>query len=710
METKKAAPLPLPVALSIPSLRSASTSGEAYEHERVRASAGNKISSSGGGGSLNFSMEALQFAVRKDWSICSFSREAKEQFYPVLGVSTPNPHAKINLRTMLGGLESVWLNDIPEAVPAVFASDRVFLPWDVSRKAHGMGWSLFALQCQKDLYTITLMPAMCPSGEAKLAENSISFDGETLQELLRELFLRTQQQEARFQFFVRHLPGAHFKQDIFHRFTLINAALEELLGSEWVGELSDGAEWLDWIHPNDRAEVVRNLKRCETANLPSSCRFRLLLPDGDRVLHLMELRIPVRGIDGRLNGYEGLWLDFTREELAQQHLQHSSWKDSLAQISGSLSHDFNNMLAGLVSLSELLMMDVQESDPLYEIASLIKNTTNQTKDLSGRIISLNREERGRPQLCNLSDLVLDQLDLIRIVLPKDARIELAIPDEKFPVRMDTVSMRRILVNFATNARDVLEYKGTVRLKMRKIDFAKYNSACLVSNQCKREGEAVEFVFEDNGPGIPPEIISRIFGAYFSTKDCTTTSGSGLGLYCLTEFARDNYFDYGVRTRLGRGTEMVLIFPLVGESEDPPMIEEREEMLDLIHYFKEPPVAFYGTPNAATNAVLAGLERRGVKVCEIADEVDLRDWAGQQDSGQRTLLMAFSYNEHKKARLIAESFEPNTCGLQAILSLQGLNPERFSYFIGDKFDHLMMANAKPSITINKILNHLSTALK
>lgn len=652
-------------------------------------------------------MEALQFAVRTDWSIVSLSKEAREQFFAEVGGVAPEALPETNLRALLGRTESAWLDALPEGLPAVLQADRIFLPWDVSRHAQGMGWSLFALQCGDDLFSLTLTPTMCPGGEAKLAENPLSFDGASMQEVLRELFLRTQQQEARFQFFVRHLPGAHFKQDSAHRFTLINSALEELLGGDPVQELGDGGEWIDWVHPSDRQEVWGNLERCKGANLPTSCRFRLLLPDGDRVLHLMELRIPVRGIDGSLNGYEGLWLDLTREELAQQQLQHSAWKDSLAQISGSLSHDFNNMLAGLVSLSELLMMDLEESDEHYEIASLIKSTTNQAKDLSGRIISLNREERGKPDLRNLAELVRDQLDLIRIVLPKDATIDLSIPDEEFPVRVDTVSMRRILVNFATNARDVLDYKGRIKLKMRKIDFADYDTSCLVSSQCKREGEAVEFVFEDDGPGIPPEIVSRIFGAYFSTKDCSTSSGSGLGLYCLTQFARENHFDYGVRTRLGEGTEMILIFPLVGETEVAPMSESEEEP-DLANVFEEPPVALYGVSNAATNAVWAGLERRGVEVNALSNEAELRRWLSEETDAPRTLLMAFAYHDHRAARRMCESIDLSVPGLQTILSLQGLNPEHFSDLIGEKFDALMMANAKPSASVSKILKHLKTA--
>ena len=652
--------------------------------------------------SLRFSMEALQFAIRVDWQVVSFSKEAKEQFFESLDGTTGSGEATVNLRALLIQTEPAWAKILPGEVFQVLKQDRIFLPWDVERERLGMGWSMYVLECGAGLFSVTLAPVMCPGGEAKLAENSLSLDGANLQAVLRELFLRTKQQESRFQYFVRHLPGAHFQQDPQCRFTLIKSALEELLGGESVHELEAGVEWLDWVHPSDRAEVSANLARCNEAHLPTSCRFRLLLPHGDKVLHLMELRIPVRGIDGSLGGFEGLWLDLTREELAQEQLQHSAWKDSLAQISGSLSHDFNNLLSGLVSLSELLLMDVEESDELYQTASLIKDTTLQARELSGRIISLNREERGRPDLQDLSALVAEQLDLINILLPQDATLDLQIPDEEFAVRVDAVSMRRILVNFAVNARDVLDCKGKVTLKMRTVDLAAYDASCLVSSECERVGPGVEFVFQDDGPGIPAESVGRIFGAYFSTKDGTTSSGSGLGLYCLTQFARENHFDYGVRTQVGEGTEMVLLFPLVGEEAD----ECFESEADLPQRFNEPPVAIYGSQNAATNAVVAGLCRRGVEIEEFDNVSDLENWLAACGDEPRTVLMAFAYHEQGKARRICESLELKSNNLQAILSLQGLNPVHFSDLLEDTFDQLLMSNSQPSDCVNAIIAHLS----
>ena len=69
-------------------------------------------------------------------------------------------------------------------------------------------------------------------------------------------------------------------------------------------------------------------------------------------------------------------------------------------------------------------------------------------------------------------------------------------------------------------------------------------------------------------------------------------------------------------------------------------------------------------------------------------------------------MAFAYHEQGKARRICESLELKSNNLQAILSLQGLNPVHFSDLLEDTFDQLLMSNSQPSDCVNAIIAHLS----
>ncbi|MDV7392783.1 hypothetical protein RZS08_15550, partial [Arthrospira platensis SPKY1] len=110
------------------------------------------------------------------------------------------------------------------------------------------------------------------------------------------------------------------------------------------------------------------------------------------------------------------------------------------------------------------------------------------------------------------------------------------------------------------------------------------------------------------------------------------------------------------------------------------------------------------------AILAGLKRQGIEICELSDETDLKNWLKKRNQPARSLLMAFAYNDHKKVRRICESVNLEAPGLQTILSLQGLNPEHFSDLIGKKFDSLIMPNAKTSATLKNILTHLSSHAK
>lgn len=650
---------------------------------------------------LEYSTEVLQFSLAQDWEIKKYSKLAAEQFF-----AASMHRIGSNLRECLLEMNSSWESSLLQDLSELAAQEhQLFLPWKRTQ-THGMGWGVYLLQVEHT-YQLSLVPMMCPSGSASLAEESLSMEVGSVRRAMRQLFLRTQQQESRFRYFVRHLPGAHFTQDADLRFTMINSALENLMGGSCAARLQQPGEWLNWVHPSDRDEVLRNLKRCEGANLPISYRFRILIPGSDRVVHLMELRIPVRGIDGELSGFEGLWLDLTREELAQQRLQHAEWKQSLAQVSGSLSHDFNNLLGGLCGMSELVLSSIDESDSNHELITIINNAAQQAKDLIGRIIKLNREERGQVGLHDLCEILRQQQELVRIVLPKDATLELDFPADEMPVRVDPVAIRRIVLNFATNARDVLEQKGAVRMAVKRVELSQYDRSHLISAHCPSHGPAVEFVFKDNGCGIDSELIGRIFGAYFSTKGCSSDSGSGLGLYCLTQFARENGFDYGVRSRLGEGTEMVLLLPLAFN------LEGEEMMVDVpgniaLDLREQVSVALYGSENTAVNGVLAALEKRGVGVRLLASEAELFAWLEQGGTAHRALLMSFAYDERATASDLCELMDLNGEGLLPILSLQGLDPDLFSHLIGSKFDSLLMANSEPSACVSQIIDHLLSA--
>lgn len=505
-----------------------------------------------------FTMEPLLFVLDGSCGILNCSDSVLRAFSlsreQIIGAAFP---------ALLLSLRPEWSSSLPER-SAMLLKGGYYIPWGNSPSG-SIGWNVCALPIDPDsnyATSLTFVPGPAPEMVTRVMEEGISG---SVGMALHELFQRAQQVDARYRGFLRLLPGVSFVQDLDLRFNYRSSELRVLLGGGDYNSL-ESCDWKDWLSPEDREGFERSLERCVVSQHPVSVRFRLNLPKKKKTLYLMEIRFPVRSVDGKLCGFEGLWLDLTPQKIAEKRLQEAAWKESLNEVSGSLTHDFNNILTGIINLADLMRPDYANSrnDGSATNIDLIWESAKRAKGIVQRIVSLNRTQSGTVELLELCDVVKYEYDLIRIVLPQRIKFTVNLPDAEIPVRIDRVVLSRILLNFATNARDAIADKGEVKLSARLVHFKDYARDDLFSSLCPYVGRGVELIFSDTGKGIDPQNIDRIFCPYFSTKDCE--SGTGLGLSSLSRYAMDNGFDFGVRSVVGRGTEMLLLLPF--DEQDP----------------------------------------------------------------------------------------------------------------------------------------------
>lgn len=503
----------------------------------------------------NFNLETLHFIVDSGLGVLNCSESVQRVFRTdldaILGA---------NFRDFLVEFHSDWIAKLPH-YPNEILRGGYHLPW-ASFEQENVGWNVSSVAIDpdaKDVFAIVFVPGPAPEMLSHATEEGIT---RSMAQSLQKLFHRVQQSDARFHAFMRLLPGVAFIQNPDLAFSYKGSELQSLLGDEDFHSL-ERVSWIDWIHPDDGVAFKVFIQRFEQARKPMSIRFRLVLPSASKTLHLMEIRYPVRSVDGNISGYEGLWLDLTPQELAEKRMQEAAWKESLNEVSSSLTHDFNNILTGIINLADLMRPEYNREQPAGVLSNMdiLWESAKRAKDIVQRIVSLNRTQCGTVELADLTELLRHEYELIRIVLPQDIQLSMELPEEEMPVRIDKVVLCRILLNFATNARDAIERKGQVIVGLRRVDFASYNRDDLFSSICPVEGDGVELIFSDSGHGIEAQNLDRIFCPYFSTKVGNRNSGSGLGLSSISRYAKENGFDFGVRSILGEGTEMILLMPL-----------------------------------------------------------------------------------------------------------------------------------------------------
>ena len=491
------------------------------------------------------------FVIERAGSIVNVS----ESVLRIASMGQDSIHGK-HFREFLLELNPEWSQILPGAVIG-FLDSRIFLPWH-DLNASGMGWMVHALRVGEDrgaFITISCIPGLAPEMSSRVSEGALS---ESVVETLHNMFMHAQQSEIRFRKFLKVLPGISFLQQSDLSFSRVNTELKFLLGEAAFNQL-EHQSWTDWIHPESLQLFYDAISQCQTIRHPVSSKLRLVLPD-QKTLYLMDIRYPVVGLSGRISSYEVLWIDLTRQRTAEKRLHEAAWKDSLAEVSASLTHDFNNLIGGIVNLSRMVQESLV-SCPMQALSDikLITDGATKAQHLVQQVVSLNKNKTGCIELFDIRSFLEHEYDILRIVLPQRIRFDLALPDESMLVRMDKVALSRTIVNFATNARDAIGKKGKVTLQLNLVSLKDYPRDHIFTSMTSCEGRAAEIVFSDDGSGISEADINQIFSPYFTTKG--DQKGTGMGLASLYRYAEDNCFDFGVRSTLGKGAQMYLLLPL-----------------------------------------------------------------------------------------------------------------------------------------------------
>lgn len=325
----------------------------------------------------------------------------------------------------------------------------------------------------------------------------------------RPLILRLKQAESRLETYLHHFPGVLFSQRPDGSFAFVSPKMEEWIGdaSKRLNRSTSGLREL--IAPEDREKALSTISENSPLGKPYSLQYRILNPESRALIYVYDIRLPIVLSNGTHLQDEGIWIDVTRQAVAENRISHSLWKENLASITSGLVHDFSNSMAGIFSLSELYHAEMEPDHPRQEGMGQIKSHAMRAQKLVRRIVDMNRDIAADASYHNLETLIRDYEDIISIILPKSTQLDFQFPDEELLVYLDEVAFRQALTHFVTNTRDALPSGGTFGIHVDSIPGG------------------FEIHIWDDGAGIPDSEKTRIFEPFYSTKDPDTAAGFGL---------------------------------------------------------------------------------------------------------------------------------------------------------------------------------------
>jgi PAS domain S-box-containing protein len=256
---------------------------------------------------------------------------------------------------------------------------------------------------------------------------------------------------------------------------------------------------------------------------------------------------PIRSDAGELIGYAKITRDITerkqsQEKLAevQKQLAESQKLEALGQLTGGVSHDFNNLLMIIAGNIHTIKKEIT-SDKSVRALQSIEAASQRAASLTRQLLSFARRQSVQPQSLALAERLTAMTDMLKSGLGSMVTLRIDAAPDVGSIMVDPGEFETALVNLVVNARDAMPDGGSVVITTRN------------------NKNVVEVSVEDTGVGIPQDILDKVFDPFFTTKP--VGKGTGLGLSQVHGFTHQAGGTISIKSKLGEGTRITMSLPL-----------------------------------------------------------------------------------------------------------------------------------------------------
>ena len=233
-------------------------------------------------------------------------------------------------------------------------------------------------------------------------------------------------------------------------------------------------------------------------------------------------------------------------EATEEKLVQSQKMDALGQLSGGIAHDFNNLLTSIIASLELLTDSALKGDAgaIATFAKTAMNSARRAAALTHRLLAFARRQPLDSRAVDINARITSLEELLRRTIGEQIALDVALDPAAAIATVDANQLENTILNLVVNARDALPGGGNIRIGTRVSETAP---------------GFVELFVQDDGIGIPGELLEQVFEPFFTTKPIG--QGTGLGLSMTYGFARQSGGDARIASTPGVGTTVSLLLPM-----------------------------------------------------------------------------------------------------------------------------------------------------
>lgn len=339
-------------------------------------------------------------------------------------------------------------------------------------------------------------------------------------------------------------------------------------GREVMDELR---EVLSAAERREHAEMLEAMRAAESA----SARLRLvvvlagLLLLGVGALLVMTVRNAMAELrasrDAAMAAHQSQLDEMSARERAEAKVRQMQKMEAIGQITGGVAHDFNNMLAVILSALQLARrrMDKGQEGAEQFIESAIDGA-RRAAALTSRLLAFARRQPLSPAVLDVNRVLGGMSDMLTRTLGEQIEMETVLGAGLWRVHADRHELEQAVLNICVNARDAMEGVGKLTIESGN---AYLDEAYAAANLDVTAGQYVMIAITDTGAGMSPETKAQAFEPFFTTK--SIGKGTGLGLSHVQGFLKQSGGHVAIYSELGLGTTIKLYLPRtqLAEAED-----------------------------------------------------------------------------------------------------------------------------------------------
>jgi PAS domain S-box-containing protein len=378
-------------------------------------------------------------------------------------------------------------------------------------------------------------------------------------------FQKIQESEEKYRTILESIEDGYFEVDLAGNFTFFNESTCKILG--YSRDELMGMNNRQYMDAKNAKKVYHTFNRVYQTGKPTrSLDWKLIRKDGAE-RYVETLTSLMRDKNGQPIGFRGIVRDVTDRITAEEErkrlvaqLHQAQKMEAIGTLAGGVAHDLNNVLSGLVSYPELILLDLPQDSPLRKPVLTIQKSGEKASAIVQDLLTLARRGVAISEVVNLNAVISEYLispehQSLRAAYP-GVEIEVTLAPNLLNILGSPVHLSKTVMNIITNAAEAMPKGGKISITTAN----RYLDRPIKGYDTIEEGDYITLMVSDSGIGISPQDIDRVFEPFY-TKKVMGRSGTGLGMAVVWGAVKDHKGYIDIQSAMGKGTRFTLYFPV-----------------------------------------------------------------------------------------------------------------------------------------------------